>query len=201
MNQTDWKYIVDVFMFISMLGIIVIGLLMAFVMDSGPMRDESAKYFLGLHRHQWGTFHLYLSLFFTSMLFFHLVLEWSWIKGKSRKLFQARWKHALWTATGLALFILILFWIFTPKYPVEYQDYGRGQRRPEMQLHTETAFPSNATRPSTPPPTGIRAEKILAAMGLPPDLSKEEALGRQRRRYGFTLPQLRGVIADLMEKK
>jgi hypothetical protein len=269
MKRTDWKYAVDVLMFLSMLGIIVIGFLMAFAMESGPMVKESEKYFLGLHRHQWGTLHLYLSLFFTGILLFHLILEWSWIKGKTQKLFKARWKQALGGMIFVSLFILVLFWILTPKYPVEYSEYGRGQGRAERPLPRETTTPSDQrfqneskfgstpeakssstssapgtlstslgprnsserdeTEKSHAEPkqvsgwqeassaqivitgrmtmreversTGISAEKILAGMGIPQDVSQDEALGRLRRRYGFTLPQMREVIAELMEKR
>jgi hypothetical protein len=278
MKKTDWKYVVDVLMFISMLGIIVVGLLMAFAMASGPMVNESEKYFLGLHRHQWGTLHLYLSLFFIAMLILHLALEWSWVKGKSQKIFKTKWKQALLIMTGLSVLVLILFWIFTPKYPVEYKDFGRGQGRAKLLPRTESAVASTLQKPaessterdpiekpSTPPAsrpeksasrgqalrpssrsqeppldkhrtetaeqepkvvsgwqeadtseivitgrmtlrdvekaTGVRADQILAGMGLPRNLSKDEALGRLRRRYGFTLPQMREVIAGLMEKK
>ena len=180
--------------------------------------------------------------------------------------------------TGLSVLVLILFWIFTPKYPVEYKDFGRGQGRAKLLPHTESAIPSTMKRPAESPPetsfpekqaasptsrpaqstprsgtlrsstrsqesppdihqaeeaqeepktvsgwqeadtaeivitgrmtlkdveraTGIGADKILAGMGLPRNLSKDEALGRLRRRYGFTLPQMREVIAGLMEKK
>ncbi|NOR15544.1 MAG: DUF4405 domain-containing protein [Candidatus Aminicenantes bacterium] len=244
MKKTDWKYLVDVLMFLSMIGIILLGLLMAFAMKSGPMVNESEKYFLGLHRHQWGTFHLYLSLFFIGTLFLHLVLEWSWIKGKSQNLFKTRWKRALLVLTMLAIIIPFIFWIFTPKYPVEYSEFGRGQGRGRILQPEEAATDKPAPPPSassqqlqTKPnsieeeqheakkvsgwdeaataeivitgrmtlrevekTSGVRAEKILIGMDLPRNLSKDEPIGRLRRRYRFTLPQMRDVIAKLMEK-
>ncbi len=262
MKKTDWKYLVDVLMFLSMIGIILLGLLMAFAMKSGPMVNESEKYFLGLHRHQWGTLHLYLSLFFIGTLFLHLILEWSWIKGKSQSIFKTRWKRALLVLTVTAIIIPFIFWIFTPKYPVEYTEFGRGQGRGRI-LQTEEAATSSrlltqritqpmatTTEKPSPPPssssqrpqtkpssveeeqhnpkkvsgwleattaeivitgrmtfreiertTGVRAENILAGLDLPQNLSQDEPLGRLRRRYGFTLPQMREVITNLMEKK
>ena len=262
MKKTDWKYLVDILMFLSMIGIILLGLLMAFAMESGPMVNESDKYFLGLHRHQWGTFHLYLSLFFIGTLFLHLTLEWSWIKGKSQKLFKARWKRTLLTLTVIAILIPFIFWIFTPKYPVEYSEFGRSQGRgrilqPEEAITsshlprqkgtqpqdttTDRPAPPNSSRslqlqiPAKPTEeeqhepkkvsgwqetatseivitgrmtlrevqksSGVRAENILAGLNLPQNLSLDEPLGRLRRRYGFTLPQMREVVAELMEKK
>ena len=49
--------------------------------------------------------------------------------------------------------------------------------------------------------TGIPAGRILAQMGLPGHLSRAEALGRLRRRYGFTLVEFRTAVEALMEKK
>lgn len=262
MKKTDWKYLVDILMFLSMIGIILLGLLMAFAMKSGPMVNESEKYFLGLHRHQWGNIHLFLSLFFIGMLALHLILEWSWIKGKSQKLFKARWKRALLILTVIAIIIPFIFWIFTPKYPVEYKEFGRSMGRGRI-LQPEEATDSSvlpaqretqprdmtADKPAPPPSspgqqlqtkpgsveeeqhqpkkvsgwqeattseivitgrmtlrevetnTGIPAEKILSGMSLPQNLSRDEPLGRMRRLHGFTLPQMREVIANLMEKK
>ncbi len=247
MKRTDWKYLVDVFMFLSMIGIILLGLLMAFAMKSGPMVDESEKYLLGLHRHQWGDIHLYLSLFFIGMLALHLILEWSWIKGKSQRIFNNNWKRALLILTFLSIFIPFVFWAFTPKHPVGYKDFSRGQGRGRI-LQPEEATASSALptlpassgtqQPQTKPGsaeekqhepkkvsgwqeattaeivitgrmtlrevetnTGIPAENILAGMSLPQNLSRDEPLGRMRRLHGFTLPQMREVIAGLMEKK
>jgi len=48
--------------------------------------------------------------------------------------------------------------------------------------------------------TGISAAEILKSLGLPANTSKKEALGRLRRRYGFTLQELRDVVAALVKK-
>ncbi len=93
MKKTTWKYLVDTLLFISITGIAFIGILMAFFLAEGPTSQarESEKYFLSLHRHQWGDIHLYLSLAFTALVVIHLILEWSWIKGETRQLFKKAW--------------------------------------------------------------------------------------------------------------
>jgi len=48
--------------------------------------------------------------------------------------------------------------------------------------------------------TGISTAEILKSLGLPANTSKKEALGRLRRRYGFTLQELRDVVAALVKK-
>jgi len=161
MKKTDWKYLVDILMFLSMVGIILLGLLMAYVMESGPLVNESEKYFLGLHRHQWGTFHLYLSLFFIGILFLHLILEWSWVKGKSQTLFKTRWKHALLVLTVIAILIPFIFWIFTPKYPVEYTEFGRGQGRGRIQQPEEAAASSRLPRQKEAQPQDTTTDRSV----------------------------------------
>ena len=49
--------------------------------------------------------------------------------------------------------------------------------------------------------TGIPAGRILARLGLPTHVSRDETLGRLRRRLGFTLPEFRTAVEALMEKK
>jgi hypothetical protein len=49
--------------------------------------------------------------------------------------------------------------------------------------------------------TGIPAARILARLGLPSNVSRDETLGRLRRRFGFTLPEFRTAVEALMEKK
>ena len=144
----------------------------------------------------------------------------------------------------IAIIIPLIFWIFTPKYPVEYAEFGRGQGRGRILQSEEAATDKPAPPPSassqqlqTKPnsieeeqheakkvsgwdeaatseivitgrmtlreverTSGVRAERILIGMDLPRNLSKDEPIGRLRRRYGFTLPQMRDVIAKLMEK-
>ena len=66
-GRTDWKYAVDTLMFLCVLGLVATGLLMAFVIPEGRVETGQSKYFLGLHRHQWGDIHLDLSLAFTEI--------------------------------------------------------------------------------------------------------------------------------------
>ncbi len=278
MKKTSWKYLVDVLMFLAMIGIILIGLLLAFVLKEGPAIKESDKFFLGLHRHQWTHIHLYMSLAFTAALVFHLILEWSWIKGKSRTLFRGAWRPALGVIVTGAVLLPFAIWVFLPKNAPEYYEFGfgRGQGRGQPNLAEQdrrlpaplgttgrSAEPAAGSRDRSEAPdiqksrevsppaasaaigdrhagekaageqeheaklisgrletdlasfvitgrmtlrqveaeTGIPAGRILSQMGLPGHLSRDEALGRLRRRHGFTLVEFRTAVEALMEKK
>ncbi len=124
--RTGWKYLVDTLLFLSVLGVAGIGLMMAFLIPEGPLAGGGTKFFLGIHRHQWGNIHLYLSLAFTVLLVVHLVLSWSWIKGKARSLFGGAWKSALGLTLLAALLVPFLFWLAMPKNDPFYAGYGAG---------------------------------------------------------------------------
>ncbi len=116
-------------MFLCVLGLTVIGGLLAFVIPEGPAGGGSAKYFLGVHRHQWGNIHLDLSLAFAAFLIIHIVLGWSWIRGKARKVFGKAWKPALAATVFAAALVPVLFWGVAAKNDPAYADYGTGAGR------------------------------------------------------------------------
>ena len=125
-SRTGWKYLVDTLMFVCILGVAGIGLMMGFAIPEGPASAGGTKFFLGIHRHQWGMIHLYLSIAFTALIVVHLVLSWSWIKGKARSLFGRAWKGALGLTLLAAILVPILFWLATPKNDPAYAEYGAG---------------------------------------------------------------------------
>ena len=91
MKKTDTKYWLDVILFIAMFGLVFTGVIMAFFTSSGPYVEEISKYFMKLHRHQWGIIHFYFALVFSVLIIIHLILEWTWIKEKTRILFRKLW--------------------------------------------------------------------------------------------------------------
>ncbi|OGD26338.1 MAG: hypothetical protein A2V57_04545 [Candidatus Aminicenantes bacterium RBG_19FT_COMBO_65_30] len=126
-SRTDWKYIVDTLMFLCMLGIVLIGLLMGFVIPEGRLGPGQSKYFLGLHRHQWGDVHLYLSLAFTAVVVVHIVLAWSWVKGKAKGLFGRFWKGAMALSVVAVVLVPAVFWLAASKNDPAYAEFGEGQ--------------------------------------------------------------------------
>jgi hypothetical protein len=248
MKKTTWKYLVDTLLFISVTGIAFIGILMAFFLAEGPtsIARDSEKYFLGLHRHQWGDIHLYLSLVFTALVVIHIILEWSWIKGKTRSLFKKAWVPVLVFIAALSLIVPLIFWAATPKHPANYDEYGNrsGDRLGRQQKLTvgniAVQLNKEATRSDQKSPTlksekehqeenklvrgrleedisgilitgqmtlnevekssGAQAGKIIEAMGLPPNTPRNESLGRLRIQFGFTSQELRDAVDSLMKK-
>ncbi len=205
MKRTDWKYLVDTFLFICVVGIALIGLLMALVLPKGPGVQESAKYFLSLHRHQWGNIHFYLSLAFVVLVIIHLILSWSWIEGKARQLFKQSWAAMLILTVIVSLVVLFVFWTFYPRVPGAYEDYGvRAGRQAKAETFREdpSSIPiqGQMTLRDVEKATGVPAGKVAEAMGLPAGVSLDETLGQLRKKFSFVLQDVRDAVADLREK-
>jgi len=219
MKKTDWQYLVDTLLFLCIVGIAFIGLLLGLIIPKGPSAPESAKYFLGLHRHQWGNIHFYLSITFVTFVIIHLILSWKWIKGKASQLFKRGWSAALIITAIASILILFLFWALYPRVPGAYEDYGKGAgKKAKQQQLSKEGYPIpeekilyedrkvnivitwQITLREAEKATGIPAREIAAELGLPSNAPLDETLGRLRRRYGFTIQDVRDVVASLMQK-
>ncbi len=220
MKKSDWQYLVDTLLFLSIAGIALIGFLMGLVIPKGPSAPENSKYFFGLHRHQWGNIHFYLSIAFVVFVTIHILLSWKWIKNKSSQLFKNRWRTALiFTALASVLFIFF-FWGLYPRYPGAYEDYGvrAGERAKQQQLSDEGSPSSDekifyedgsvyvvitgqTTLKQAEKATGIPARTIAAKLRLPSNVSLDDTFGRLRKKYPFNLLEVRDVISDHLSRE
>ena len=217
MKKTDWQYLVDTLLFLCIVGIIFIGFLMGLVLPKGPTALESEKYFLGLHRHDWGNIHFYLSIAFTVLVVIHLILSWKWIKAKSRQLFKKGWSTMLALIAAASVLVLLLFWTFYPRVPGAYEEYGigAGKKQGQNRLLKEgysasgenilledgtigIVITGKTTLREIEKVTGIPAKDIAAELGLPKKISPKETLGRLRKKYLFSLQEARDAINKLL---
>ncbi|MGC9057297.1 MAG: DUF4405 domain-containing protein [Candidatus Saccharicenans sp.] len=136
MNRNRWRYLVDSLLFISLVGMVIIGILMVLVIPKGREANEGAKYFLGLHRHEWGNIHFYLATAFVVLIVIHLAFNWSWIKCQARHIFNRRWVTALVLTTIASIFVIFIFWHFYPKNSPRHGSRGYG-RAPSHLLSKE----------------------------------------------------------------
>jgi len=220
MKKTDWQYLVDTLLFLCIVGIIFIGFLMGLVLPKGPQAPESAKYFLDLHRHQWGNVHFYLSIAFTTLVIIHLILSWKWIKSKSRQIFKKGWSSMLILTALASILVLSLFWAFYPRIPGAYEDYGvrAGAKAKQHNLakegfpvHEETIFledgtvaiviTGQTTLKQVEEATGIPAKDIAAKLGLPVKVSLDESFGRLRKLYPITIQGVRDAVNEILNNR
>jgi len=106
MKKNSLKYLIDVGLFIDICSIAVIGVLLAFVIPEGK-KGYGAKYFLGLHRHEWGDIHLFLSILLLAFLVLHLRFNWTWIVQATKVYFGERWQTTLWCFGGAWIVVVI----------------------------------------------------------------------------------------------
>lgn len=158
MKESNWRYLVDALLFVCLIGMALIGILLGLVISEGPVSSGGSKYFLGLHRHQWGNIHAYLSIAFVILLVFHLILSWKWITAKTRQIFKTGAPAALISAVFLPFCLLFLFWAFTPKNADTYRSYGVGAGENER-IHRVSP------RDVLPPVEGSGEEENISAKG------------------------------------
>lgn len=283
MNKNSWKYLIDTLLFICIFGLAFIGILMAFFMAEGPTINDQGKYFLGLHRHQWGDIHLILSLAFIALTIIHLILAWNWVKAQSRRIFKDKAPMIIGLTVLVSILTIFIFWVLMPKNSLEYSNYGRrsgefgriGIIEKNLQVAPSASYPSASEAKKTKPltsespnissvesttefpktkktekaeekikktapdvssqknleeheekivhgrleedspgivitgqmclkdieiKTGISTNTIIRAMGLPENVSELDHLGRLRKRYGFSIQELRDFISAELEK-
>lgn len=253
MKRTDWKYLIDALLFICIVVIAFIGFIMGLVLGRGSNVPESSKYFFGLHRHDWGDIHFYFSIAFTVLVIIHLILSWSWIKGKARIIFKRGWALQLVLLAIAPFLLLLLIWSFYPRSQTEQRGYSqeggkRGQvgiiqkelnlikegtakewkegkvDRQKNKEEIEASEPAKIQEKSEGLPgsseiepqinitgqmslhdiekaTGISAKQIAEKLRLPPNVSVHERLSELRRKYNFTMKQVRDIVISLMKEE
>ncbi|MCU0588398.1 MAG: DUF4405 domain-containing protein [Syntrophobacteraceae bacterium] len=110
MKKNDWKVLIDALLFVDLCSIAVIGLLLAFVIPTGKT-PEASKFLLGLHRHQWGDIHLYLSLMLLGLLILHVWLNWTWVVQSAKSYVGESWRKYLWMLCGAWIPVLFAAWV------------------------------------------------------------------------------------------
>jgi hypothetical protein len=228
MKKNEWKYLVDTLLIISTAGMALIGFLMELIIPEGPVKGSASKYFLGLHRHQWGKVHFILAAAFIVLLVVHLALNWDWIKCMAKKFFKKVWGPALILTPLLAFLVIFLFWFLLPKNWAADEDHGRGsggrnREAPAGSPGTEVpgkiegkaksaARDDHATE-SVPfdingqmtlldieAKSGVPAGRIAAEIGLPTGAPHGETLGKLRKEYGFTMSRVREAVTKLLKE-
>ncbi len=252
MTKIRLKYLIDALLFICIVGLAGIGFLQGFFLAEGPVADISKKYFLGLHTHQWGHLHFYISIAFAVLIIIHLILTWDWIKSCTKKIFKKGWGSALLGIVVLALLLPLILWLFSTKNAEKYAEFGTRSGRDrnivvtEKQVTGESVIPKKKNQHlqkkedeeqpaqqqvpvqehkeepkltrgrldehetgilitgqtslrELEEKTGIPKSTILKEMGMPINIPSTETLGRLKRRYNFTMQELRDKIEILLK--
>lgn len=201
-----------------MMQVILIGVIMGFFTKSGPGVLEIEKYLWGLHRHQWGEIHTFFAVILSVFFVIHMVLEWQWIKNKTRQMFRRLWMIPLVLFATAGIFFLS--WLILPKgVPVEkpYKMMGRsaGQQAPLREIKEERPQSVAEKRYHDTGEMGINGrvtlgeicrqhqvsvDNLLTLLGLPENTPVNQRLGQLKRIYSFAIQDVRDAVAKLKKK-
>ncbi len=83
-EKTKINLIIDAIMLVVLMLMVGLGFLIKWVLLPGYQRSalyegDVELYYMGLTRHDWGTIHLWLSLFFLFLMLLHIILHWKMI--------------------------------------------------------------------------------------------------------------------------
>lgn len=75
MNRNLLHFLIDIPLFLAVLGLAMTGLLMAFVLPPG----QGGAQVWGISRHEWGDIHYWTALSMLTLALVHVTLNWTWI--------------------------------------------------------------------------------------------------------------------------
>lgn len=213
MNKSKFTFLIDICLFVCIMLIASIGFLINYTLipgkESVQVYDKNVNLFLwGLDRHEYGTIHLYLGFIFIVLLILHIVLHWKMI---------VRMYHQLISSPGLrktsvgALIIVSIFLMIFP-FAVNPTIVERGAEKDRYGIRYEQSNPSKQNKISGSNDIGVRGfmtlqqvakdynismNVLIDQLDLPvTDKVADIKLGRLKRRYDFTISELKKIIRD-----
>lgn len=219
MSRNALNLILDLASALTLLALTVTGLILRFVLlpGSGP------RSLWTLRRHDWGGVHFWLAVSLFALLVAHVALHWQWVCNTLRRLVPAgrsEGVHSSRMARGLAgVAVLIVLaagltaFVWTARLSV--QQVPRGSGRTVREPPGSTTQPDRGNRSRDLKAVSIRGSMTLAQaaasnnvslpalcrqLGLPQDVNPDERLDRLGRQYGFSVGQVRRIVAELKQK-
>lgn len=215
---------IDIILLLFMMLIAGIGLLIRYVLVPGPVRAErygshTDLELWGMDRHEWGSVHFTISIIFLGLLVLHIILHWKMIVGIFRKMIPNRPVRVLTTLgiACLAIILLIFPMVVKPEILTGKNHQAAGQQHNQALLPAggrqktlpagfdeETTSLSTATA-GLPDINGsqtlqnisekyrVPVEVLAADLNIPSGM-KDEKLGRLRRKYSFSMEDVRNSI-------
>ena len=103
MKRSSLNFIVDLAGFIDLLGMVLTGLIMKYILPPGSgglgcgrhggCGGEHIRHLWSMGRHDWGNIHFWLAVLFIVLMIVHIILHWSWIKNYLKSLFDSSQQH------------------------------------------------------------------------------------------------------------
>jgi hypothetical protein len=198
MKRPSLNFLVDGLAFTAFVLLTTSGVLMRYVLPPGSGHFTMVW---GLDRHEWGSLHFWLAIVLLAALTLHVYLHWRWIvtvvRGRPREGSGAR--IGLGIVGLLALLALALAPFVSPVERTGTNLRPRGPHSEEME--SRGAIRGFMTLREVEQATGVPADSIARALGLPADLSPGQRLGRLGRTYGFTMQDVRRIVEEHQQSR
>ncbi|MBN1990499.1 MAG: DUF4405 domain-containing protein [Bacteroidales bacterium] len=182
--------------------------------------------FLGLDRHQWGSIHLIVSIVFIVLIAVHVLLHWDVILCILNKMIPNKWKrYSLIAAIALTSTTFFCGPFFVSAQMDNHKNYYRNRIEHTTNYDTveNSTYLINKTRNNTQNSNSTHIkqsssearfetngkqtiEELSALHSIPADYickqlqiplsSKDQRLGRLRKKYGFTMTEVSSAIAS-----
>jgi hypothetical protein len=199
MRRPTLNFVVDAAAFVGFVFLVSTGVLMRYVLPPGSGKRAVVW---GLDRHEWGALHFWIAAAFLVVLAFHLVLHGKWIlsvlHGRPREGSGGR------MALGLVGLLAVLALAAAPLVsPVERSgnagpaghEVERGGRADPGDREAERGdLRGSMTLAEVERATSVPASHVLRELGLAPDSSRDEPIGRLARQHGFRVGDVRRIV-------
>ncbi|MCK4628052.1 MAG: DUF4405 domain-containing protein [Sedimentisphaerales bacterium] len=191
MKRNTLNFLIDLISLLVMLGLILTGLLMRYVLPHGQGRGRSMTLW-GLDRHDYGDIHFWLAAALISLILVHVWLHWGWCCTTLSKMLGGKAPGKTRQNIFGVIFLLILI-VFVAGGPylartqVRTATYESRQSDPSF-ISGQMSL-SEAARIG-----GMTAAELIRKLNLPADTDPHEQLGRLRRFYGFEMQKVRNIV-------
>ena len=217
MNRVLLNAVADLILALVMLGVLVTGLVMRWVLPPGSQRTHALW---GMDRHGWGDLHFWLAAAAVLIVLVHVALHWQWVVSTVR-----RWVLGLGAAgatqrvrawTGVTTLLIVALatagFIFFSSASVEVDpeaeprragaseqhsgmDEDTRDRRGEGRRAADLEVEGRMTLQQAAEAAGLSLEQARTRLGLPADTPGSARMGRLGSAHDFTMSEARRRLA------
>lgn len=212
MKRNTLNFLIDAVSALVVLGITATGLAVRFVLPPGSGRG---KVLWGWDRHEWGEVHFWLAVAAGVLLLVHVALHWQWICVTTVRLFRRGGaehgypggfgRNLAGAALVVGLIGLFAGFVWFAQTHVKASGEVGDHRGGSETAHVvpsgnhsgeeSQAIRGSMTLGEVAAASGIPVEHLRTRLGLPAGTSADQRLGQLRQQYGFTMDQVREIVA------
>jgi hypothetical protein len=187
MKRPVLNFVIDTAAFAGFILLATTGVLMRYILPPG---SGGARLIWGMDRHEWGAIHFWISLTLLAILALHLVLHWQWIittvTGRTRE------GSGLRAGLGIVGLLGMVALAASPLFSdIEVSQTAADHHERSSQTPEKIVILGSMSLTDVEEQTGLPAVYLIEKMGLPPDTDRRQRLGQLKRKYGFTMDDVR----------